>query len=113
MHSDELLEILKDKSKLMKLLLEVLAETQKSQHMLDESRYKINEDTSVDALKSHLRNTILALSKTQVNLYNIATITLIYAQSSSFDTDVAMYLNKIGLGREAISTMFKNKMKGK
>jgi len=53
---------------------------------------------------------VTAMQTKQIELLSV--IALVYMGNSSFDRDVALILNRMGKGEEALQQMFKNKMGG-
>lgn len=51
---------------------------------------------------------VTAMQTKQIELLSV--IALVYMGNSSFDRDVALILNRMGKGEEALQQMFKNKM---
>lgn len=72
---------------------------------------------TADINKENIRQkfrTLMKLSKTQNNIISkLTTLLLVYIQGNSFDRDVAILLNNLGRGEEALKQMLKNKMEGK
>ena len=59
-------------------------------------------------------STLLKIQKQQsVTMANLSLIVMMYMSSGEFDTAVAHAMNKAGHGKEAVQTMFKNKMRGR
>ena len=66
-------------------------------------------------LLEYLVNMIMASDKfIQSNqLKHLALIALLIVQSRDFDTNVALLMNKMGRGDEALQILMRNKMEGK
>lgn len=79
-------------------------------------------DTLITALevaepdKVNLPKALIAVAKSVRNLSNHTQITgmlaLIFVNGGNFDTDVALMLNRLGHGQEAMKTIFEKKMQG-
>lgn len=112
---DLLLDLLKDKKTLIKFLLTVIQDSAKEQDgliRLSESLTRENPNHSPENLAKCTATALKMLSKQNHAIQNLAIIALIQAQSTSFDTDVAIMMNKFGRGDEALQQMFKNKLQG-
>ena len=107
------MNVLKDKTSLIKFLLETLSETEKEKNglqILSESLTRENPNISPENMAKCLATTMKISAKQSLRIQNLATIALIQCSSSNFDTDVAMMMNKMGRGHEALQQMMKNKM---
>lgn len=109
----DILDLIKDKKKVFKWLTDISADSQDAFEMLEKSRNKIIEETDIESMKKHLRNTMLAVSKLSVNIFNLTQILSIYVSSDNFDSTVAQAAMRVGKGEEALRVMLKNKMRGK
>lgn len=109
----DLLDLIQDKKRVIKWLVDISDESQKAFEMLEKSREQIDEDTDLEKTNVHLRNTMLSLSKMSVNIFNLTQILTVYVSSQEFDSAIAKAMIKTGRGKEALSAMWKNKMKGK
>lgn len=114
---DFLMDILKDKTKLIKFLLDTIQESDREKEgmaRMSDSLVRIDQpnDSPANVAKC-LATTMKITAKQSHAIQQLAIIALIGCQSSSFDTDVAHMLNKMGKGTDALQQMFKNKMAGK
>ncbi len=113
---DLLFDLLKDKTKVIAFLLETIQETAKQKEglaKLSESLTRENPNHSIENIAKCLAVTMKTESKQAQMIQSLATICLVYAQSSSFDSNIGHMMVKMGRGEEALQQMFKNKMEGK
>jgi hypothetical protein len=113
---DALMDILKDKTKILKFLLSTLDETTKERDgltKLSESLTRQDPNLKPENMAKCLATTMSVVAKQSHREMNLAIIALITVQSSSFDSDVALLLNKLGKGNEALQQMLKAKLAGK
>lgn len=111
-----LLNLLKNKEKLIAFLLETIRESDKhTQGILkfSESLTRENQNISPENLARCLATVMKIQAKQSATMQSLAMIALIVCQGSSFDTNVAQMLNKLGKGEEALQQLFKNKQDGK
>lgn len=107
-----LMDLLKDKRKLIGFLLEAIQESQKEKEGLTklcESLTREEPNLKAENIARCIAATMQVTAKQSHRLQSIATIALITCQSSDFDVNVAQMLNKLGKGKEALQQMFKNK----
>lgn len=110
------MDILKDKTKLIKFLLQTLDESEKTKNgllKLSESLTREEPNLTLENIAKCLALTMRDTAKQSHVIQSLATIALIQCSSSNFDTDVALVINKLGMGQEALQQMLKNKMAGK
>lgn len=100
------MNILQDKRKLLKFLIDTIDKSNKTTIGLRSIIEKEDTDFKVKALLEVVANQ-------SVQIRNLSIILLVYCQSNNFDTDVAILLNKMDNGQEALQQMFKNKLDGK
>jgi len=100
----DILDILKDKSAIIKELLKTACDSEKITKGLRSLKDSENIDFKVEKLIEITANQNIQISQ-------LSLVLLCYAQSTSFDTDVAIMLNKMGRGEEALKQMFENKLK--
>lgn len=99
----DLMDILKDKSQVIKYLLNSIANADKVSSGLRGMKERgFTEQGMIDKVVE-----VSALQAEQIKA--ISTIVLIYVANNNFDGDVAHLLNKFGRGEEALQQMFKNK----
>ncbi len=113
---DLLLDILKDKKKLIKFLLATIEESQKEKEglvKLSESLTREEPNLKPENIAKCLAVTMRISAKQSHSIQNLATIALIVCQSSDFDVNVAQMMNKLGRGEEALKQMFDNKLSGR
>lgn len=110
---DILLEVLKDKKKLITFLLDTIdkSNTEKEGLLkLSQSLTRDEPNLIVENIAKCIAVTMQITAKQQHAIQQLAIIALIQCQSSDFDVDVAKMLNKLGKGQEALQQMFKNKL---
>lgn len=113
---DLLFDTLKDKSKVISSLIYIIEETSKQKEgliKLSESLIRENPNHSIENVAKCLAVVMKTEAKQAHMIQSLATIATVYAQSSSFDSDIAKMMIKMGRGDEAVRQMFKNKMEGK
>lgn len=103
----DILNLLKDKSKVVKFLLQTI---ENSDSMIEGiSGFSKNDNSDKFKL-----DTIIRISKNQsIQIKQLASILIVYTQSSNFDGDMAGMAIKMGKGEEALKQMFENKLNGK
>ncbi len=119
-----IMDLLKDRQKFLKSIMSA-AEKSQAMHtgmndMVEQLEKLLDKDMSVNPEESFkiILRTELALVKsfriqTETNL-TLLTTALVYAQGSSFQSDITKMLIKMGgNGGEALRQMWKNKMGGK
>jgi len=111
---DILLEILKDKKKLIAFLLDTIEKSNTEKNgilKLSESLSRDEPNLLIENIAHCVGVTMRYTAKQHHAIQQLAIIALIQCQSSGFDVDVAQMLNKLGKGEEALQQMFKNKLK--
>lgn len=112
---DKIFDLLKDKKQVIKFLLEVIQDSEKQKNglmKLSESLTREEPNHSIANIAKCVAVTMKDTANRSHTLQNLAIICLIYAQSSDFDKDIAILMNKMGRGEEALRQMFKNKLNG-
>lgn len=103
----DILNLLKDKSELLKYVLDMIASSDKFARNLPELRQRgWSEQGMLDKVLE-----ISAIQSQQIK--HLALIALLLVQSDDFDTMVAMMMIKMGRGDEALSAMLNAKLNGK
>jgi len=103
----DIANLLKDKSALIKYLLETI----------------MNADHNIEGLlgmkargfstEGMLENVLKVTAKQSQQIKHLSLVALLIVQSNDFDTKVADVMIKMGRGEEALRTMFDAKLKGK
>ena len=114
-NKDQLAEMLmgfiKDKPACLAQITESLQQVSTIGRGMDRLQEQLEGDEEVD-----LQKAMLALVKSMRKLATHTQITgmvaLVYVDGTQFDVDVALLLNRLGKGGEALKTIFQNKMKG-
>jgi hypothetical protein len=110
-----LLEVLKDKTRLIKFLLDTIQKSDIEKNgllKLSESLTRDEPNLKIENIAKCVATTMSITAKQQHSIQQLAIIALIQCQSNDFDVDVAKMLNKLGKGQEALQQMFKNKLNG-
>ena len=107
---DKLLSMISDPKVSATIIADIVSESEATFKQMDADRLRIDDETDIDKLRAYLRNTMLALSKTNVNIYNLAMFISVYVVGGDFDGDAAKFLTNIGRGPEAMKAMLKAKM---
>jgi len=102
----DLLEILKDKKSVITSFIRILSDEKTVPGL---RKMKESKETDIETQVKILTEVV---ANQQAEMKKMAAALLVYTQSSSFDTDIAQSLNKMGKGQEALRTMFENKLKG-
>jgi len=103
----DILNLLKDKSALLKYVLDMIASSDKFARNLPKLRQRgWSEQGMLDKVLE-----ISAIQSQQIK--HLALIALLLVQSDDFNTMVAKLMIKMGRGDEALSAMFDAKLKGK
>lgn len=106
----EIFNLLKDKKDVISALIKAIDSNEKMaaglKKLKDSDSSKYSENFKVEKLLEVVANQ-------SIQIRQLSLINLIYAQSDSFDTDVAKLMMKMGRGEEALKQMFKNKLDGK
>ena len=103
----DILNLLKDKSALLKYILTMIESSDKFARNLPELRQRgWSEQGMLDKVLE-----VSAIQSQQIK--HLALIALLLVQSRDFDTMVAHLMVKMGRGEEALKAMFDAKLKGK
>lgn len=106
----DIFNLLKDKKDVISALLKAIDSNEKMaeglRKLAKSENSKVSESFKVEKLLEVVANQ-------SIQIRQLSLINLIYAQSSSFDADVAKLMVKMGRGEEALKQMFKNKLDGK
>lgn len=102
----ELMDLLKDKEKVIRYVLNISKNASKIEDgILSMRKRGYTDGGMIDKLAE-----VAAMQTRQIELLSV--IALVYIGNSSFDRDVALILNRMGKGEEALQQMLKNKMGG-
>lgn len=99
---DEIFNLLKNKEEVIKFLLKTIDTNSKMSSGLRKLKESTNEEFKVEKL-------IEVVANQSIQIKHLTLLLLCYTQSSSFDKDVVIMLNKMGKGEEALKQMWKNK----
>jgi hypothetical protein len=103
----DIVNLLKDKSALIKYILGMILSSDKFAQNLPQLRERgWSEKGMLDKVIE-----ITTIQSDQIK--HLALIALLAVQSNDFDTHVAQMMIKMGRGEEALNTMFDAKLKGK
>ena len=106
MDKPDIINLLKDKTALIKYLLNVIMTADRdTQGLLGMKERGFSTEGMLD-------NVLKVTSKQSDQMKHMALIALLLAQSSDFDVMVAQMLNKFGRGEEALKAMMDAKLKG-
>lgn len=97
-----IMDMLKNKGDVIKFLLETIESNNKMSNGLRKLIESNNQEFKTNKLLEVVANQ-------SIQIKHLSLLLLIYAQSSDFDKDMAMMLNKMGRGEEALKQMVKNK----
>lgn len=101
----ELMDLLKDKEKVIRYVLNISKNASKIEDgILSMRKRGYTDGGMIDKLAE-----VAAMQTRQIELLSV--IALVYMGNMSFDRDVALILNRMGRGEEALKQMLKNKMK--
>lgn len=101
----ELMDLLKDKEKIIRYVLNISKNASKIEDgILSMRKRGYTDGGMIDKLAE-----VAAMQTRQIELLSV--IALVYMGNMSFDRDVALILNRMGRGEEALQQMLKNKMK--
>lgn len=101
----ELMDLLKDKEKVIRYVLNISKNASKIEGgILSMRKRGYTDGGMIDKLAE-----VAAMQTRQIELFSV--IALVYMGNMSFDRDVALILNRMGRGEEALQQMLKNKMK--
>ena len=104
MTTDWIINLIKDKSSVIKFLLDIIIKSDGITKNLRE--HSNGEDPKMKVLMQIVANQNVQIKK-------LSTLLLIYSQSNSFTSDIGKLAVKIGKGDEALQAMFDNKLKDK
>lgn len=101
----ELMDLLKDKEKVIRYVLNISKNASKIEGgILSMRKRGYTDGGMIDKLAE-----VAAMQTRQIELLSV--IALVYMGNISFDRDVALILNRMGRGEEALQQMLENKMK--
>lgn len=98
------MNMLKNKEEVIKFLLKTIAGN-------DKMASGLRGIASSENLQFKVEKLIEVVSNQSIQIKHLSILLLIYAQSTGFDGDLGVMLNKMGRGEEALKQMLKNKMK--
>lgn len=102
----DLMDLLKDKEKIIKYIINSCKNASKIEEgVLSMRKRGYSDGGMIDKLAE-----VAAMQTKQIELLSV--LALVYMGNSSFDRDVALILNRMGRGEEALQQMLKNKMEG-
>ena len=107
MNENDIVNLLKDKSGLLKYILDMIASSEKFTQGL---RSMKDRGFSQEGM---LEKVIEVSSIQSQQIKHLALVALLIVQSNDFDTTVALLMNKMGRGQEALRVMMANKFGGK
>jgi len=100
----DLMDLLKDKERIIKYIISTLQNADKTyKGLLSMKERGFSDRGMLDKVVE-----VTAIQTNQIELLSV--IALVYMGNSSFDRDVALILNRMGRGEEALQQMLKNKM---
>lgn len=100
----ELMDLLKDKEKVIRYVLNISKNAGKIEDgILSMRKRGYTDGGMIDKLAE-----VAAMQTKQIELLSV--IALVYMGNIYFDRDVALILNRMGRGEEALQQMLKNKM---
>ena len=109
--TDMLMGFLKDKPACLAQITSSLQQVSAIGHGMDRLQEQLEGDEEVN-----LQKAMLALIKSMRKLATHTQITgmvaMVYVDGTQFDVDVALLLNRLGMGGEAVTEIWKNKLKG-
>lgn len=97
-----IMDMLKNKGDVINFLLETIESNNKMSNGLRKLTESNNQEFKMNKLLEVVANQ-------SIQIKHLSLLLLIYAKSSDFDKDMAIMLNKMGRGEEALKQMFKNK----
>lgn len=101
----ELMDLLKDKEKVIRYVLNISKNASKIEGgILSMRKRGYTDGGMIDKLAE-----VAAMQTRQIELLSV--IALVYMGNISFDRDVALILNRMGRGEEALQQLLENKMK--
>lgn len=111
MIDEKLLELLENKEKGIRMILDILSRSQKEYAGATKMLEVIDKGTNEETIKKFLKTTIKINQNQSKDITNLASLLLVYIQGSNFDSDVGRMLIKFGKGEDALRAMLKNKMR--
>ena len=111
--SNGMMELLEDKSKMVARILAIMDECNKIHNGLNKVVTEFDEHSNPNQREKQLKTCLKMQAKLAKNQGQLSMLLLIYASSTSFDSDVGKILVKLGRGEEALRTMLNNKFKNK
>jgi hypothetical protein len=102
----DIADMLKDKKDVIKFLLKTIETNSKMTQGLRGLKTSQNEHFKTEKLLE-----VVANQGEQIK--HMSLLLLCYSQGCNFDSDIAIMMNKMGRGEEALKQMFKNKMDGR
>ncbi len=117
MNQSEIVSLLKGmmsgKEEVILALAKGIESTTKIQNGIGKVKDSVLENPSEENLRKQLHITMKSLETQSEFINQLALICLVYVTGSNYTTDIALTLNKLGHGKEAIREMFRQKMNGK
>jgi len=111
---DTLLKQLSDKEEFILYLGKALEESDAYDKKLDNFIDAVKDGkTSNDQLGTMVKGLCIATKHSMTVHKNLLILAMIYFSGGSANTDIAMTLNKFGMGQDALKAMFDAKLKGK
>lgn len=104
--------MLKEKGSVIESIAESIEESIRIQNGLGKVKDSVINNPSEENLRKMLNTTMKSLETQSKTITQLSLILLVYASNSNFSSDLAMSLNKLGHGKEAIQEMFRQKMQG-
>lgn len=101
-----ILSLLKDKAGLLQYIAEVMFTADR------DTRGLLGMKERGFSTEGMLDNVLKVTAKQSQQLKHLALIAFMAVQSRDFDVQVALLMNKMGRGEEALKAMFENKLKG-
>lgn len=103
----DIANLLKDKRGLLEYLVNMIMSSDKFMQNLPQLRER-------GWTEKGMLDKVIEITAIQSNqLKHLALIALLIVQSRDFDTNVALLMNKMGRGDEALQILMRNKMEGK
>ena len=106
MQQPDIINLLKDKSGLIKYLLNIIMTADR------DTKGLLSMKERGFSTEGMLENVLKVTAKQSDQMKHLALVALLLAQSSDFDVMVGHMLNKMGRGEEALKAMFEAKFKG-
>jgi hypothetical protein len=106
-----MLEMLKSKETVVKTILKDIEESNKMHEGLKKCCDSVINNPSDKNLRKMVNTTMKCVSSQSSIITKLCFVALTYCGGNSYDGDVAMIINKLGHGKEALREMFRQKMK--